>query len=85
MTMKRKWDKIQEVVAKKLDENMSLETQLEHWRLNRKMRKRAGQWTSDMQEIFDEMKQAVEQQDKERAEELSKQLKTEIKAETLTD
>lgn len=83
--MKRKWDKIQEVVAKKLDENMSLETQLEHWRLNRKMRKRAGQWTSDMQEIFDEMKQAVEQQDKERAEELSKQLKTEIKAETLTD
>ncbi|MFB6180776.1 MAG: hypothetical protein ABEJ93_02775 [Candidatus Nanohalobium sp.] len=79
----KKWEKIMNKMEEKLPDQAALNVGVEHWKQSRALHRKTGKWTEEMEEVFQEMKDAAENGDREKAEQLSSELRTRLKTQQL--
>jgi len=80
-----KFNKIMERVTEKIDESEhGLGVGLENWRNQMRLLRRAGVVDDDLEDMFSELEEYVEEGDRESAEQVSAAMREKVKTELLT-
>jgi hypothetical protein len=83
--MSDKFDKIMDTVKSKIDESgHGLGVGLENWRNQMKLLRRAGVSDDELEEMFSELEEYVEDGDRKKAEQTSAAMREKVKAELLS-